>query len=188
MPLCSLQSGAVGAASAVPPEFAVHPTKRLAILQRYSRVAMVGLSANARRPSHFAAKYLLHEGFRITPVHPKERRILGLDCYPSLRAIPHEIEVVDIFRPSETVGPIVEEAIAIGAKVIWMQFGVINLEAARAARDAGLEVVMDACMKVEHARFFGGLRTLGLNTGVLSSRRGRPSDGRKRVGDETGSG
>lgn len=184
MPLCSLKSGGVSAASAVPPEFAVHPSHRLAILQRYTQVAMVGLSANPHRPSHFAAKYLLHEGFRITPVHPRERRILGLECYPSLRAIPDAIEVVDIFRPSETVMPIVEEAIAIGAKVIWMQFGVVNVEAARAAREAGLEVVMDACMKVEHARFFGGLRTLGLNTGVLSSRRWSPLDGRKRSGDE----
>ncbi len=146
---------------------------------------MVGLSANPHRPSHFAAKYLKHAGYRITPVHPRETKILGLQCYPTLSAIPHTIEIVDIFRPSETVGPIVEEAITIGAKVVWMQFGVVNLEAARTAREAGLEVVMDACMKVEHARFFGGLRTLGLNTGVLTSRKWNALGGRKSASDET---
>ena len=96
-----------------------------------------------------------------------------------MKDIPGPVEVVDIFRAPKDVPPIVEQAIEIGAKVIWMQFGVIHYEAAQRAREAGLEVVMDQCMKVEHARFFGGLHTLGLNTGVLSARRWTPAAGKK---------
>jgi len=178
--MCSLQSGGVSAGSPVASsEFATTPVERLEILRRYSRIAMVGLSANPHRPSHFAAVYLLQKGYQVFPVHPKEGEILRQRCYPSLRDVPEPVEVVDIFRAPEAVPAIVEEAIEVGAKVIWMQFGVIHNEAATRAREAGLEVVMDQCMKVEHARFFGGLNTLGLNTGVLSSRRWSPSDGRK---------
>src|SRR6185503_10039264 len=100
-----------------------------------------------------------------------EQSILGRRCYASLRDIPEPVDIVDIFREPSAVPPIVDEAIAIGAKVIWMQLGVINEAAARRAREAGLEVVMDACVKIEHARFFGGLSTIGLNTGVISARR-----------------
>ncbi|WP_420812460.1 CoA-binding protein [Kallotenue papyrolyticum] len=131
---------------------------------------MVGLSANPFRPSHFVAIYLLAEGYNIIPVNPREREILGRRSYASLREIPEPVDVVDIFRDPQAVPPIVEDAIAIGAKVVWMQLGVINEAAAQRAREAGLKVVMDACMKIEHARFFGGLSTIGLNTGVISAR------------------
>jgi predicted CoA-binding protein len=144
---------------------------RLRILERYRRIAMVGLSSNPFRPSHFAAIYLIAEGYDVIPVNPREKQVLGRPCYASLGAIPGGVEVVDIFREPAAVPGIVDEAIAAGAKVIWMQLGVIHEEAAERARAAGLEVVMDRCMKIEHARFFGGLNTIGMNTAVISSRR-----------------
>jgi len=137
---------------------------------------MVGLSSNQFRPSHFAALYLISEGYDIVPVNPREPEILGRKSYGSLKEIPGTIEVVDIFREPAAVPSLVEDAIAIGAKVVWMQLGVVNETAAARAREAGLEVVMDRCMKIEHARFFGGLNTLGLNTAVVSSLK-RPSGG-----------
>ncbi len=151
--------------------FATTAWQRLEILRKYKRIAMVGLSSNPFRPSHFAAIYLLAEGYEILPVNPREQEVLGRRCYRSLREAPGPVEVVDIFRERAAVPAIVEDAIAIGAKVVWMQLGIIHEEAAARARAAGLEVVMDRCMKIEHARFFGGLRTIGLNTGVISSRR-----------------
>ena len=146
---------------------------RLRILERYGRIAMVGLSSNPFRPSHFAAIYLLAEGYEVIPVNPREKEILGRQSYPSLSEVPGPVEIIDVFRAAEAVPPIVEEAIAVGAKVLWLQLGVVHEEAAERARQAGLEVVMDRCMKIEHARFFGGLNTIGLNTGVVSSRRRR---------------
>ena len=153
--------------------FATTALDRLRILERYKRIAMVGLSANPFRPSHFAAIYLLSEGYDVIPVNPREKQILGKPCYATLRDIPGPIEVVDIFRELSAVPAIVEDAVALGAKVIWMQLGVIHEAAAERARQAGLEVVMDRCMKIEHARFFGGLSTIGLNTGVISAQRRR---------------
>jgi predicted CoA-binding protein len=150
---------------------------RLRILERYKRIAMVGLSSNPFRPSHFAAIYLIAEGYDVIPVNPREAEVLGRNCYPSLSAIPAPpVEIVDIFRDPAAVPGIVEEAIAVGAKVIWMQLGVVHEEAAERAQRAGLEVVMDRCMKIEHARFFGGLNTIGMNTAVITSKRreGRP--------------
>jgi predicted CoA-binding protein len=144
---------------------------RLRILETYRRIAVVGLSANPFRPSHFAAVYLISEGYDVIPVNPREQEVLGRKSYPSLSAIPGAVEVVDIFREPEAVPAIVDEAIAVGAKVVWMQLGVIHEEAAEKARRAGLEVVMDRCMKIEHARFFGGLNTIGMNTAVVTSRR-----------------
>ncbi|MEI7555677.1 CoA-binding protein [Candidatus Chlorohelix sp.] len=144
---------------------------RLRILTKYHSIAMVGLSANQYRPSHFAAIYMLSEGYNIIPVNPAYPEILERKCYPRLKDVPEKIEVVDIFRNSADVPPIVDEAIEIGAKVIWMQLGVINEAAALKAQEAGLEVVMDRCVKIEHARFFGGLNLIGLNTGVITSRR-----------------
>ena len=144
---------------------------RLRILTKYHNIAMVGLSANQYRPSHFAAIYMLSEGYNIIPVNPAYPEILGRKCYPRLHDVPEKIEVVDIFRNSADVLPVVDEAIEVGAKVIWMQLGVINEEAALKAQEAGLEVVMDRCVKIEHARFFGGLNLIGLNTGVITSRR-----------------
>jgi predicted CoA-binding protein len=167
-----LSADGVGASSPVNTgRFATTAADRLLILEKYERIAMVGLSSNPFRPSHFAALYLLAEGYTVIPVNPREKEILGQVCYPSLSAIPGGAEVVDIFREPSAVPQIVEEAIAIGAKVIWMQLGVIHEEAAEKARAAGLEVVMDRCMKIEHARFFGGLNTLGINTAVVTSRK-----------------
>lgn len=145
--------------------------QRIHILEKYRTIAMVGLSANPFRPSHFAAIYLLAEGYRVIPVNPREKKILGQICYPSLKDVPESIDVVDIFRERTAVPGLVDEAIAVHAKVVWMQLGVIHEEAAAKARDAGLEVVMDRCMKIEHARFFGGLNVIGLNTGVITSQR-----------------
>jgi predicted CoA-binding protein len=165
-------SGAVSSTSPVnQTAFATTSLQRVQILRRYRRIAMVGLSGNPYRPSHFAAIYMLAAGYTVIPVNPREQAILGQTSYPSLGAIPGPVEIVDIFREPKAVPAIVEEAIAVGAKVIWMQLGVISLEAAERARAAGLEVVMDACVKIEHARFFGGLSTIGLNTGVISARR-----------------
>lgn len=144
---------------------------RLRILTKYKNIAMVGLSENPFRPSHFAAIYMLSEGYNIIPVNPMSQEILGRKCYARLSDIPEPVDIVDVFRKPADVPPIAEEAIAIGAKVLWMQLGVINHEAAEKAYAAGLEVVMDRCVKIEHARFFGGLNIIGLNTGVISSRR-----------------
>jgi len=149
--------------------YATTAQDRLRILESYKRIAMVGLSSNPFRPSHFAAIYLLSKGYDVTPVNPREKEVLGRRSYPSLREVPGPIEIVDIFREPAVVPDIVEEAIQVGAKVIWMQLGVIHDAAAERARGAGLEVVMDRCMKIEHARFFGGLSTIGLNTGVISA-------------------
>jgi predicted CoA-binding protein len=151
--------------------FAMTSADRLRILQTYKRIAMVGLSANAFRPSHFAAIYLIAEGYDLVPVNPREQEILGRKSYASLRDVPGGAEVVDIFREPAAVPALVEDAIAIGAKVVWMQLGVIHEAAADRAHAAGLEVVMDRCMKIEHARFFGGLNTIGLNTAMISSKR-----------------
>ena len=151
--------------------FATTARERLGILAKYRRIAMVGLSSNPFRPSHFAAIYLLAEGYDIIPVNPRETEILGHKSYASVTDIPGEVDIVDIFREPAAVPAIVDEAIAKHAKVIWMQLGVVNDEAAAKARDAGMQVVMDRCMKIEHARYFGGLHAVGLNTGVISSHR-----------------
>ena len=145
----------------------------LSILQRYKRVAMVGLSANPNRPSFFTATYLKDYGYEINPVNPAYAEVMGFKCYPSLADVPAPLEVVDIFRKPADVPPIVDQAIELGAKVIWMQLGVIEMEARQKALDAGLEVVMDRCMKIEHARFHGGLSFAGIRTGVISSRKPR---------------
>ena len=143
------------------------------ILKTYKRIAMVGLSANWYRPSNFAAKYLLDHGFEVIPVNPKYDEILGQKCYADLEDIPTPIDSVDLFQRVDRIPPFVDQAIKIGAKVVWMQLGIINEEAAQKARDAGLEVVMDRCMKIEYARLFGGLNTIGVNTGVISAQRPR---------------
>ena len=149
--------------------------ERLQILSDYKRIAIVGLSANAFRPSHFAAIYMIAEGYDIIPVNPRETEILGRKCYPSLLKLaetrPNSVDIVDVFRNPADVPPLVDEAIAIGSKVLWLQLGVINEAAAEKAIAGGLDVVMDRCVKIEHARFFGGLNLIGLNTGVISARR-----------------
>jgi predicted CoA-binding protein len=146
------------------------PTLRR-ILHENRVIAMVGLSANWYRPSYFAAKYMLDRGYRVIPVNPAYTEVLGQRCYPSLREIPEKVEIVDCFRKSEEIVPLAEDAIAIGAKVLWMQIGVINEDAAQKAEDAGLEVVMDRCVKIEYARLFGGLGWFGVNTGIVSAKR-----------------
>ena len=120
------------------------------ILNDYHTIAVVGASPNPERPSHRVASYLAEHGYNVIPVNPTARQILDKTCYPDLSSMPEKVEVVDIFRRSEDVMPIVEEAIKIGAKAIWMQEGVINEEAASRARDAGLLVIMDKCMLKEH--------------------------------------
>ena len=134
-------------------------------------IAMVGLSANWYRPSYFAAKYMLDHGYRVIPVNPSYQEVLGQKCYLELRDIPGKVDIVDCFRKSEEIMPLAEDAIAIGAKVLWMQIGVVNEAAAEKARRAGLEVVMDRCVKIEYARLFGGLNWAGVNTGVISAKR-----------------
>ncbi len=141
------------------------------ILIDYRKVAIVGLSADWSRPSNFAAKYLIDHGYDVIPVNPKYDEILGQKCYPDLKSIPFQVDVVDLFQRADRVAPFVDQAIEIGAKVIWMQLGVVNEEVAAKAREAGLEVVMDRCMKIEYARLFGGLNTIGVNTGVISAKR-----------------
>jgi len=123
------------------------------ILNKYRNVAIVGASPDSERPSYSVLRYLMKHGYHVMPVNPNELEILGMTCYPNLTSIPEKVEVVDIFRKSEDVMPIVDEAIRIGAKVVWMQEGVINEEAAAKARDAGLLVVMDRCMRKEHLKF-----------------------------------
>jgi len=122
------------------------------ILKEYHTVAMVGLSPDPSRPSHRVARYLSSHGYKVIPVNPDAQEILGTRSYPDMSSIPEPIEIVDIFRRSEKVMPVVDEAIKIGAKVVWMQEGVINEEAASKARDAGLLVVMNKCMFKEHQR------------------------------------
>ena len=146
------------------------PTLRR-ILRETKTIAMVGLSANWYRPSYFAAKYLLDHGYRVVPVTPAYDEVLGGRCFPSVSELPEPPDVVDCFRRAEEIPAIAEQAVAVGAKVLWMQLGIVNEEAARIARDGGLEVVMDRCMKIEYARLFGGLNFVGVNTRVVSARR-----------------
>ncbi len=141
------------------------------ILLQNRTIAVVGLSANWYRPSHFAAKYMLDHGYRVIPVNPAYAEVLGQKCYPSLRDVPQKVDIVDCFRRAEDIPAIVEDAIGISARVLWMQLGVINHEAASRAEAAGLEVVMDRCVKIEYARLFGGLNWFGVNTGIISSKR-----------------
>ncbi len=131
------------------------PDKIKVILQNYRVVAVVGLSPQPERPSFKVARYLQEQGYRIIPVNPGQKEILGEKCYPRLSDIPFPVEVVDIFRNVEAIPAIVDEAIATGAKVVWMQQGLTEPTAARKAREAGLEVVMDRCMKIDHTQFLG---------------------------------
>ena len=143
------------------------------ILGAARTLAVVGLSPQWHRPSFFAAKYMKEHGYRVIPVNPTAKEILGERCYPSVieAAKENEIDIVDCFRRIEDIPPIAEEAIAIGAKCLWMQIGVIDEASAAKARAAGLDVVMDRCVKIEHARLFGGLNWAGVNTKVISARR-----------------
>jgi uncharacterized protein len=141
------------------------------ILKAARTIAVVGLSQQWHRPSYFAAKYMQGKGYRIIPVNPSYSQILGERCYARLEDIALPIDIVDVFRRTEDVGAIADSAIAIGAKCLWQQLGVHNREADAKARAAGLDSVMDRCVKIEHARLFGGLHWAGVNTGVISARR-----------------
>ena len=141
------------------------------ILRSCRTVAVVGLSAEWHRPSYFAASYLQGKGYRIVPVNPRYDSILGERCYARLEDIPFAVDMVDVFRKAADVPPIAASAVAIGARCLWQQLGVVNLEADALVRAAGLDSVMDRCVKIEHARLFGGLRWVGVNTGVISARR-----------------
>jgi len=141
------------------------------ILHSVRTIAIVGLSSNVLRPSNFVGFYLQRHGYTIVPVNPNEREVLGQQAYPSLSEVPFHVDVVDVFRASAAVPGIAEEAVRIGAGALWLQFGVISAEGARIARDGGLKVVVDRCMKVEHARHMGRMHWLGFNTGVIGSQR-----------------
>jgi predicted CoA-binding protein len=145
---------------------------RLRILTACRNIAMVGLSSNQYQPSAFAGIYLAANGYHIIPVNPSQagKTILGQRVYGRLDEIDKPVDIVDVFRPASEVPDIARQAVKIKAKVLWLQLGVISEEGAGIARDAGMEVVMDRCCKIEHARFFGGLRTIGLSTGVITSR------------------
>ena len=141
------------------------------ILKDCRTIAVVGLSAEWHRPSYFAAKYMQQPGYRIVPVNPKYAEILGEKSYARLEDIPFPVDMVDVFRREADVPPIARSAVAIGAKCLWQQLGVKNQEADAIARAAGLDSVMDRCVKIEHARLFGGLHWAGVNTRVISARR-----------------
>ena len=143
------------------------------ILAENRTIAVVGLSADWFRPSYFAAKYMQEHGYRVIPVNPRYSEILGEACYPSLSAIPIRIDIVDVFRKTADVLPIAQEAVAIGARCLWQQIGVISEEAQALALRHGLDSVVDRCVKIEHARLFGGLNWAGVNTRIISARRPR---------------
>jgi predicted CoA-binding protein len=151
-----------------------NPQERLAILREAKTVAMVGVSPNPLRSSNFVATYLTRTSYTVWPVNPYAEEVLGLKCYPTLADLPGVPDIVDCFRKASELPDVVREAIAVGAKVVWFQLGLRNDEAATMARDAGLKVVQDRCLKIEHARFAGGLHLAGFDTGVISSRRRRP--------------
>jgi len=142
------------------------------ILRDCRTIAVVGLSSEWHRPSYFAAKYMQQHGYRIVPVNPRYEEVLGERCYASLADIPHAVDLVDVFRRTQDVLPIARQAIEIGAKCLWQQIGVKSLEADRLASAAGMASVLDRCVKIEHARLFGGLHWAGVNTRVISA--GRP--------------
>lgn len=151
------------------------PSQRRALLDRSHAVAIVGASNNPLRPSYTVFSYLRTQGhFKIAAINPTISNIDGVSAYPSLTAYAQDCgapDIVDVFRKPSEVVPLVLEAIAVGAKAIWFQYGVINEEAIRLADKAGLDVVVDRCIKVESARFNGGLSTTGLNSGIITSRR-----------------
>ena len=152
------------------------PHEILRVLHEAKAVAVVGLSPNELRASNFVGFYLKRHGYRVAPVNPAAEEVLGEPCYPSLADVPFPIDVVDVFRTPENVPQIAAEAIDAGAWALWLQFGVVNLEGAELARRAGLAVVMDRCLKVEHARYLGRMHWLGFNTWQVTSRRRSPAE------------
>jgi predicted CoA-binding protein len=147
------------------------PSTIIETLRGARTVAVVGLSSNELRPSHFVGFYLQRHGYRVLPVNPREQEVLGERSYASLSEIEEPIDIVDVFRAPDAVPAIAEEAVAVGAKSLWLQYGVISPEGAEIATRGGLNVVMDRCMKIEHARYMGRMHWLGFNTGRISARR-----------------
>jgi predicted CoA-binding protein len=148
--------------------------KRRALLDSAKTVAVIGASDNPARPSYFVLRYLRTHGFDVWPVNPAHETIDGLRCYPSFRALVADKgvpDIVDVFRRPEALPALVEEVVGVGAKALWLQYGVVNEEAIRRADAAGLTVVVDRCIKAEHARFAGGLSAAGMDSGVISARR-----------------
>ena len=145
------------------------------ILHENRRIAVVGISAEWHRPSYFVGKYLIEHGYTMIPVNPKYEMVLGQRCFPDLASAraAGPIDMVDCFRKAADIGPLAQQAVAIGAKCLWMQLGVVNEDAQRVARAAGLDVVMDRCVKIEHGRLFGGLNWAGVNTRIVSAKRPR---------------
>ena len=143
------------------------------ILKNCQTLAVVGLSAEWHRPSYFAAKYMQEHGYRIVPVNPRYagQKVLGETCYASVLDIPHAIDMVDVFRKSSEVLPIAQQAIDKGARCLWQQLEVMNTDAEALVRQAGLDAVMNRCVKIEHARLFGGLHWAGVNTRIISAKR-----------------
>ncbi|HSM43460.1 MAG TPA: CoA-binding protein [Acidimicrobiia bacterium] len=150
--------------------------ERLQIIQNSESVALVGVSSNPIRSSNFVASYLVRTPFRTYPVNPMYDEVLGLETYDTLADLPEVPDIVDVFRRHDAIPEVVDEAIEVGAKVVWLQLGLRHDEAAQKAIDAGLLVVQDRCLKIEHARFSGRLHLAGFNTGVVSSKRRRPID------------
>jgi predicted CoA-binding protein len=147
------------------------------VIQRLLRdtrtIAVVGLSTDSQRASWFVASYLKKEGYRIIPVNPKADTILGEKAYPDLASIPGSVDLVDVFRPSQECPSVARQAVAIGAKALWLQLRLVSIEAAELAAKAGLAVVVDRCVKMEHGRYFGGLHWAGMNTEIISARKAR---------------
>jgi uncharacterized protein len=139
------------------------------VLHGATTIAVVGLSANELRPSYFVGYYLKRHGYQVIPVNPREREILGSKCYPSLLDIPDRVDIVDVFRAPEAIPGVARDAVAAGAGTLWCQFGVISEEGAQIAADAGMTVIMDRCIKVEHARYAGRMHWLGFSTGRITS-------------------
>lgn len=141
------------------------------LLHRATTIAMVGLSDKKERASNFVGAYMKSEGYKIIPVNPLKQEILGEKCYPDLKSIGSPVDIVDIFRRPDEIVPIVKEAIEIKAKAIWMQLGIVNREAAELARENGLLVVMDRCLKMEHGRYSGALHWAGMNTEIITAKK-----------------
>ena len=149
----------------------INPTLIREILTHTKTIAMVGLSPKKQRPSNFVASYLNYEGYRVIPVNPRATEIYGEKAYPDLLSIPDKVDMVNIFRRPEECLDIVKEAIEIGAKSVWMQLRVVNMEAAKLAEEAGLKVIMDRCVKIEHGRYNGSLHWVGMNTEIITARK-----------------
>ena len=141
------------------------------VLATAKTIAIVGMSTETTKPSNMVGSYLMDEGFTVIPVNPRATEILGQRCYPDLKSIPVPIDVVDVFRPAKEIPAIVEEAIAVGAKTVWTQLRLVDLESSKRAAEAGLVSIADKCIKMEHGRFGGMLHWAGMNTGIVTAQR-----------------